>query len=71
MDCFQQICWNVFVEVCNNFKKLMHCVVYRVTEKIKLGVSLCMTEPLCCTAEIGTTLEINYTLRKVGYVMNA
>ena len=30
----------------------------------KGNVYICMTGSLCCTAEIGTTLQINYTLIK-------
>ena len=28
---------------------------------------ICMTESLCCTAEIGKTLQINYNLKKERY----
>ena len=27
---------------------------------IKKNISMCVTESLCCTLEIGTTLQINY-----------
>ena len=30
-------------------------------KNIKKNVYLCITESLCCTAEMNTTLEINYT----------
>ena len=32
--------------------------------KRRMRICVCITEALCCTAEIGTTLLVNYTLIK-------
>ena len=32
--------------------------------KIQMNICICISEPLCCTLEINTTLQISYTLVK-------
>ena len=39
---------------CNNLRE-------RIWKKKKMVIGICITEPLCCTSEMNTTLSINYT----------